>query len=203
MSNCCFLQHALHGVHSPCSHRSVVQWCGHMQCPCVYWFVSSRSGSVFNPSAGAITDHSQSAKDIDQYFKSQLHVEDPGHRKPVLSLPNGLRNPESECTTEILLYAVGGIRTHNLLIDSPAFYHWAITAHLVVLKIALPVHKNWHASDLHELVIPDWYKWPLIYWWCSIGVLYLIHVCHAIQLPPGVWSCVWPEHDSSLLCYVI
>ena len=35
-------------------------------------FVSSRSGIVFNPSAGAIIDHSQSAKDIDPYFKSQL-----------------------------------------------------------------------------------------------------------------------------------
>ena len=35
-------------------------------------FVSSRSGFVFNPSSGAITDLSQSAKDIDLYFKSQL-----------------------------------------------------------------------------------------------------------------------------------
>ena len=34
--------------------------------------VSSRSGIVFNQSAGAITEHSQSAKDIDPYFKSQL-----------------------------------------------------------------------------------------------------------------------------------
>ena len=47
-------------------------------------FVSNRSGIVFNPSAGAITDHSQSAKDIDPYFESQLYVEDPDHRKPVL-----------------------------------------------------------------------------------------------------------------------
>ena len=47
-------------------------------------FVSSRSGVVFNSSAGAITDHSQSAKNIDPYLKSQLYVEDPGHRKPVL-----------------------------------------------------------------------------------------------------------------------
>ena len=47
-------------------------------------FVSSRSGIVFNPSAGAITHHSHSAKDIDPYFKFQLIVEDPGHRKPVL-----------------------------------------------------------------------------------------------------------------------
>ena len=54
-------------------------------------FVSSRLSIVFNPSPGAITDHSQSAKDIDP--KSQLYVEDPGHRKPVLILPNGLRKP--------------------------------------------------------------------------------------------------------------
>ena len=52
--------------------------------PMCVLFVSSRSGIVFNPSAGAITDHSQSVKDIDPYFKSQLYVEDPGHRKPVL-----------------------------------------------------------------------------------------------------------------------
>ena len=64
-----------------------------MRCPCVYCFVSSRSGIVFNPSAGAITHHSQSAKDIDLYFKFQLNVEDPGHRKPVLILPNGLSKP--------------------------------------------------------------------------------------------------------------
>ena len=64
-----------------------------MPCQCVYCFVSSRSGIVFNPSAGAITDHSQSTKDIDPYFKSQLYVEDPGHRKSVLILPNGLSKP--------------------------------------------------------------------------------------------------------------
>ena len=40
-------------------------------------FVSSRSGIVFNQSA--ITDHSQSAKDMDPYFKSQLYVKDPGY----------------------------------------------------------------------------------------------------------------------------
>ena len=57
--------------------------------PLCVLFVSSRSGIVFNPNAGSITDHSQSAKDIDQYFKFQLYVEDPGHRKPVLILPNG------------------------------------------------------------------------------------------------------------------
>ena len=44
--------------------------------PVYVLFVSSRSGIVLNPSAGAITDHSQSAKDIDPYFKSQLYVED-------------------------------------------------------------------------------------------------------------------------------
>ena len=69
--------------------------------PVYVLFVSNRSGIVFNPSAGAITDHSQSAKDIDPYFKSQLYVEDPGHRKPVLIYRMGCVNPESERTTEI------------------------------------------------------------------------------------------------------
>ena len=41
-------------------------WCGKVgicDVPVRVLFVSSRSGIVFNPSAGAITDHSQSAKD--------------------------------------------------------------------------------------------------------------------------------------------
>ena len=62
----------------------MVRWAYAM--PVYVLFVSSRSGIVFNPSPGAITDHSQSAKDIDPYFKSQLYMEDPGHRKPVLIL---------------------------------------------------------------------------------------------------------------------
>ena len=36
------------------------------------------SGIIFNPRVGSITNHSQSAKDIDPYFKAQLYVEDPG-----------------------------------------------------------------------------------------------------------------------------
>ena len=52
--------------------------------PVYVLFVSSRSGIVFNSIAGAITDDSQSAKNIAPYFKSKLYVEDPAHRKPVL-----------------------------------------------------------------------------------------------------------------------
>ena len=33
---CCFSQRALHGVHNPCSRRSVVRWGGHMRCPCAF-----------------------------------------------------------------------------------------------------------------------------------------------------------------------
>ena len=82
--------------------------------PVCVLFVSSRSDIVFNQSADAITEHSQTAKDIDPYFKSLLYAEDPGHLKPVL--------PESERTREIFISASGGIRTHNLLINSPACY---------------------------------------------------------------------------------
>ena len=45
--------------------------------PVCVLFVFSRSGIVFNPSAGAITDYSQSAKGRDPYFKSQLYVRTP------------------------------------------------------------------------------------------------------------------------------
>ena len=55
-------------------------------------FVSSTSGIVFNPSTSVITGHSQSAKDIYPFFKSQL-CGDPGHRKPVLISANGLSKP--------------------------------------------------------------------------------------------------------------
>ena len=52
---------------------------------------------VYLSSSGAINDYSQSAKEIDTYFKSQLYVEDPGRS------------------------AVDGIRIHNLLIDDAWF----------------------------------------------------------------------------------
>ena len=94
--------------------------------PVCVLFVSSRWGIVFKPRASAITNHSQSAKDIDPYIKSQLDVEDPGHQKPVLILPNGLSKSGERADDRNLISAMGGIRTHNLLVDSPACYHWAI-----------------------------------------------------------------------------
>ena len=47
---------------------------------------------VVNQCADAITDYSQSANDINSYFKSQLGG-GTGHRKPVLISPNGLCKP--------------------------------------------------------------------------------------------------------------
>ena len=101
-----------------------VKWANAM--PVCVLFVSRRSSIVFNPSAGAITDHSQSAKDIDPYFKSQLCVKDTGHREPVLILPNGLSKPGDRAHDRNKISAIlpwVGIQTHNLLIDSSACYH--------------------------------------------------------------------------------
>ena len=75
-----------------------VRWAYAM--PVCVLFVSSRLGIVINSSDGAITDHSQSTKNTEPYFKSQLYVEDPGQRKPVLILPNGL-SKHGERATEI------------------------------------------------------------------------------------------------------
>ena len=91
--------------------------------PVCLLFLSSMSGIVFNPSAGEITDHNQLVKDVDLYFKSQLYVEDPSHRKPVLSLSNWLSKPRERAHDRNLNSVMDGIRTHNLLIDSPACYH--------------------------------------------------------------------------------
>ena len=66
------------------SHVLTRVWCGDVGiCDarvCVL-FVCSMSGIVFNPIVSVITENSQSAKDIDPYFKSQLYVEDPASRK--------------------------------------------------------------------------------------------------------------------------
>ena len=58
-------------------------------------FLSSTLAIIFIQSACAITEHSQSGKNIVSFFKSQLCVEDPGLRTPVLILPNGLKKPEN------------------------------------------------------------------------------------------------------------
>ena len=54
-------------------------------------------------------------------------------RKPVLILLNGLSKLGEQARDTNLISAVGEIETHNLLIDSPASYHWAITALYYVL----------------------------------------------------------------------
>ena len=75
----------------------------------------------------SLATRNQSTKDIDPYFKSQLYVEDPGTECRYSVYRMGWVNPESARTTDIFISAVGGIRTHNLLVDSPTWYHWAIT----------------------------------------------------------------------------
>ena len=69
------------------------------------------------PFASAITDHSQSAKSMNPYFKSHS-----SHWKPVLSLLIGRSQPEEQARTDELISAMGGIRTHNLLIHRPVFF---------------------------------------------------------------------------------
>ena len=76
-------------------------------------FASSRSCIVFNQSADAMTNHSQSAKNIDQYFKSQLYVKDSSHRKPVLILPNRLSQPGERLTGTISRWVFGVLTTYS------------------------------------------------------------------------------------------
>ena len=106
----------------------VVRW-EYAMLMCVL-FVFSRSGIVFNPSTGAITDHSQSAKDIYPYFKSQRYVEDPSHQEPALILSNGLSKPGERVTTEILFLSRWDSNPKPLDRQSsvlPLSYHWPLS----------------------------------------------------------------------------
>ena len=64
-------------------------------------------------------------------FVSQLYAEDPDHEKPILIVPNRLSKSGERAHDRYLISAVSEIRTHNLLIDSPACYHRANTAFTV------------------------------------------------------------------------
>ena len=72
-------------------------------------FVSSTSNIVSNPSASAITLNNQLAKDIDQYFKTELHMDDSLPSKSVLILLNGLSKLGERAHGRNLISTVGGI----------------------------------------------------------------------------------------------
>ena len=86
--------------------------------------MSTTLGIILNPSAGAITDHSQSAKDIDSYFKSQLYVEE--WRAPTTENQYSFYQMDwvnhSASAQQKLISAMGGIQIYNLLIEKPVFY---------------------------------------------------------------------------------
>ena len=101
---CCFSQRALHGVHIPCGHRSVVRWGGHMRCPCVYCLCLADQASF---STRAPVQSLTNQRKIDPYFKSQIYVVDLGHRM-------GWVNPGSERTTEINFFRGWDSNRHPL-----------------------------------------------------------------------------------------
>ena len=68
------------------------------RCQCVYC-LSSTSGTVWNPSAGAITEHSKSAKDRDPYSNSQLC----GEPRPPKSVPYHANTQAITLATDSLL----------------------------------------------------------------------------------------------------
>ena len=69
---------------------SCLNVCGHMRSPYVYRLCLARRVSFSTWAQSLITANQQR---IVPYFKSQLCVEDPGHRKPVLIFSNGLSKP--------------------------------------------------------------------------------------------------------------
>ena len=89
---CCFSQRALHGVHSPYSHRSVVQWVGHMPYPCVCClFLAGRvSFSTRAPMQSLTTVNQRRTKNCFLSHSSMWRTRPPKAGTP---LPNGLIKP--------------------------------------------------------------------------------------------------------------
>ena len=82
-------------------------------CVCVYCLCLTRRISASNPSANAITLHNLLAKDIDQYFKTELNAEESLPPKSELILPNGLCKFWKHARDRNLIYTVGGIWTKS------------------------------------------------------------------------------------------
>ena len=97
---------------------------------------------VLNPSAG-----SQSAKDIDPYFTSQLYVKDPGQQEPVLILPNGLRKLGERAHDRNLTSAMGGIRSTKALDRQSSVLPLSYS----ICLLFIINDKNMHANALNLL----------------------------------------------------
>ena len=81
-------------------------------CVCVYCLYLARRISASNLSASAITLNNQSAKDINQYFKTELSVKDSLPSRSVLILSNGLSKLGERAHYRNLISTVGGFESN-------------------------------------------------------------------------------------------
>ena len=113
--------------------------------PLCVLFVSSRPDIIFNLSAGAITDRSQSAKDIDPYFKSQLYVEDSATEGQYSFYRMGWVNSESQRMTEIKFSAWVGIEPTNywsIVNVLSLSYHRSILICSLLVRWRMPIIRS-------------------------------------------------------------
>ena len=102
-----------------------------MRCPCVYCLCLADRVSFSTQAPVQSLTHSQSAKDIDPYFKFQLYMKDPGHRKKVLIFPNGLSKSGERANDRNFISAVGGWDSNSQSLDRqssvlPLSYHHSL-----------------------------------------------------------------------------
>ena len=111
--------------------------------PVCVLFVSSTSNIGFKPECKCNHSHNQSAKDIDQYFKTELNAEDSLPPKSELILPNGLCKFGERAHDRNLIYTVGGIWTKS----SYQYAEFSVrpeNTHSYVLKLTKCIcHSNW------------------------------------------------------------
>ena len=97
----CFSQRALHDVHSPCSHRSVVRWGGHMGCSCVYCLCLAGRVSFSTRAPVQSLTTANHKRTLTRILSPSSMWRTPATESQYSFYRMGWVNPESERTTEI------------------------------------------------------------------------------------------------------
>ena len=126
--------------------------------------ICSMSDIVFNQNACAITNHSQSAKDVYPHFKSQLYVENPGHWKPLWEMlryctPKVLCNNLTEQRVEVVAISPKEVLIRGRVVKTEDTRDSSLICH-----VCHEVWWNWITSDAPSTAVSGWRTFDARVW---------------------------------------
>ena len=119
-----------------------MRWGGHMRCSCVYCLCLAGRVSFSTRAPEQSLTTANQRRTWTRILSSSFMWRTPATESRY-SFTEWLSKPGERAHDRNSISAVGGIRTHNLLIDSPACYHWAITALQMTLYSLHIVYANY------------------------------------------------------------